>query len=97
MSDLISRSALLAKMKQTSRFFDVKFDIEEAPAVDAVPVVRCKYCKHYRHYGRTSLLIDGENKKAGWCQRRIRYDEEHRMLPDDFCSYGERRADGNDE
>lgn len=39
MSDLISRSALLAKMKQTSRYFAVKFDIEEAPAVDAVPMV----------------------------------------------------------
>ena len=44
MSDLISRSALLAKMKQTSRYFAVKFDIEEAPAVDAVPVVRCEEC-----------------------------------------------------
>lgn len=45
MSDLISRSALLEKMKQTSRYFDVKFDIEEAPAVDAVPVVHGRWVK----------------------------------------------------
>lgn len=55
---------------------------------DVVEVVRCKDCKHYRSYGRTSLLVDGKNIKAGWCQRRMRYDEEHRMLPTDFCSYG---------
>lgn len=56
---------------------------------DFVEVVRCKNCKHYHSYGRTSLLVDGKNIKAGWCQRRMRYDEEHRMLPTDFCSYGE--------
>lgn len=38
MNDLISRSALLEKMRRTSRYFDVKFDIEETPAVDAVEV-----------------------------------------------------------
>lgn len=58
---------------------------------DFVEVIRCKDCKHYKSYGRTSLLVDSKNIKAGWCQRRMRYDEEHRMLPDDFCSYGERR------
>lgn len=63
------------------------------PTIDAVQVVRCKDCKHYYHYGRTSVLVDGTNKKAGWCNRRVRYDEEHRMLSDDFCSYGERRCE----
>lgn len=65
--------------------------VDACPTVDAVPVVRCKECKHYRDYGKTSLLINGKNVKAGWCKRRIRYDEECRMLPDDFCSYGEAR------
>ena len=60
-----------------------------------VPVVRCKDCKHFWHYGKTSLFINGKNIKAGWCQRRIRYDEECRMTADDFCSYGERK-DGDD-
>ena len=66
-------------------------DILTAPTVDAVEVVRCRDCKHFRHYGKTSLFINGKNIKAGWCQRRIRYDEEYRMTADDFCSYGERK------
>ena len=65
--------------------------IEKAPTVDAVPVVRCKDCKHFKNYGKTSLLIDGKNIKAGWCHRRARYDEGYRMPPDGFCSYGERK------
>ena len=69
--------------------------IEMQPTVDAVEVVRCLECKHFRHYGKTSLFINGKNIKAGWCQRRIRYDEEYRMTADDFCSYGERK-DGAD-
>ena len=59
------------------------------------PVVRCKDCKHFKHYGKTSLLIDGEHIKAGWCYRRARYNEEYRMPPDGFCSYGERKDDAD--
>ena len=70
---------------------DVIMMIKTAPTVDAVPVVRCRECKHFRHYGKTSLFINGKNIKAGWCQRRISYDEEYRMTADDFCSYGERK------
>lgn len=68
--------------------------IEMQPTVDAVEVVRCRECKHFRHYGKTSLFINGKNIKAGWCQRRISYDEEYRMTADDFCSYGERKDGG---
>ena len=71
---------------------DVIMMIKTAPTVDAVPVVRCRECKHFRHYGKTSLFINGKNIKAGWCQRRISYDEEYRMTADDFCSYGERKG-----
>lgn len=69
--------------------------IEDAPTVDAVVVTRCEDCKHFKSYGTTSLRIDGKNIKAGWCHRRARYDEEYRMPPDGFCSYGERK-DGGD-
>ena len=62
----------------------------EIPTADVAEVVKCKDCTNYRCYGNTSLLVDGKNVKAGWCHRRARYDEEYRMLPDDFCSYGER-------
>ena len=63
-------------------------EIVAIPPADVAPVVRCKHCKYFRGYGKTSLFIDGKNVEAGWCERRIRYDEECRMLPDDFCSYG---------
>lgn len=69
--------------------------IKNAPTVDSVEVVRCRECKHFRHYGKTSLFINGKNIKAGWCLRRISYDEEYRMTADDFCSYGERK-EGDD-
>ena len=62
------------------------------PTADVVEVkCRCKDCKHYIKYGRTSLVFDGKNIQCGWCMLRAKTDEEHRMLPDDFCSYGERR------
>ena len=70
-----------------------KEEIRYAPTVDAVVVVRCKDCKHFKDYGKTSLRIDGKNIKAGWCHRRAWYDEEYRMPPDGFCSYGERKED----
>lgn len=66
-------------------------EIRRAPTVDAVVVTRCEDCKHFKSYGTTSLRIDGKNIKAGWCHRRARCDEEYRMPPDGFCSYGERR------
>lgn len=60
------------------------------PTAEVAEVVRCKDCKHYRYYGKTSLFVNGKNVDAGWCMRRTRQDEENRMLPSDFCSYGER-------
>ncbi len=40
---LIDANALLAKMRKTSRYFSIKFDIEEAPTVDAVEVVHGRW------------------------------------------------------
>ena len=42
---LIDADAFLEKMKRTSRYFDVVFDVEEMPTVDAVEIVRCEFCK----------------------------------------------------
>ena len=52
--------------------------INEAPTIDAVPVVRCGECKHYN----TSGCSEG----FGWCERM------DRGIHDDFfCSNGERK------
>ena len=103
MNDLISRSALLADIEETV-VFSVKDGqpsaeirgankitdrIKNAPAVDAVEVVRCKNCKH------SELEFFADNGTT----RTERYKCFHHRMGinvlehDDFCRYGERRAD----
>ena len=101
MAEYIEREALITKFKKmelgehglVERLFadGVYAVIAAFPTADVAPVTRCKDCKHFKSYGTTSLRIDGKNIKAGWCHRRARYDEEYRMPPDGFCSYGERK------
>ena len=58
-----------------------KEDIDKAPTIDAVPVVRCEDCKHY-------------DVGECVCPRMIMSDFAHFYpLPNFFCSYGERRND----
>lgn len=76
---LIDADALLEKMKKTDRYFNIKFDIEDAPTVDAVEVVRCKDC---RYFDENDCL-----EQFYWCNF-----SEDRRTPDDFCSYGESGA-----
>lgn len=61
--------------------------LKNAPTVDAVEVVRCKDCKHCdTFYPRKEI---GKEPTQVWYCDRYRCHRE----PDDFCSYGERRAD----
>ena len=55
--------------------------IDQAPTIDAVPVVRCKDCKYMIQWadGRYCTVWDGVNG----------------MGDDGFCNYGERRGDNN--
>ena len=52
---LIDANALLDKLIKTSRYFDVKFDIEEAPTVDAVEVVHGKWLTWKEQFPKTIL------------------------------------------
>ena len=66
--------------------------IEKAPAVDAVEVVRCKNCKRFMEYTE-ECKVDGAD---GDCYYRVMYSEDEQfraVMKDDFCSYGERRAE----
>lgn len=54
-------------------------DIDEAPTVDAVPVVRCRDCV----YAQSAKI----NKKGF----RICPASHMEITDDDFCSYGERK------
>ena len=80
-------------------YADVVFadDIENAPTVDAVEVVRCKDCmwsrpKDHREPTDTPRELICQCFKhhhipAPWGARMA-------VNPDDFCSYGERKSDG---
>lgn len=56
---------------------DCREALREAPTIDAVEVVRCRECKRHRKEGCIDMVWCGK-----WGSQR---------LPDDYCSYGERR------
>lgn len=60
---------------------DVNAVLKSLPAADVAPVVRCRECKHYTDWGACG------NTDNGW--------DAPQMGPDDFCSRGERKTDGN--
>ena len=78
---LIDADAFLEKMKRTSRYFNMVFDVEEMPTVDAVEVVRCRNCIHYFSGVCLKIYSDGNVSQDAWQERN----------EDDFCSYGERK------
>lgn len=51
-------------------------DIQAHPAADVVPVVRCRECIYHKNERKDILFCDNFERD---------------MLPDDFCSVGERR------
>ena len=57
-----------------------KDDIDDAPTIDAVQVVRCKDCKNY----------DGGEVEHEYDRCRHHWSA---VEPDDWCSFGERRQD----
>ena len=81
---LIDIDAFLEKMKRTSRYFDVLFDVEEMPTVDAVTVVRCRDCKH--HYWEQEPC---HGKSVHYC--KLPHMRGVEVFKEFFCYYGERK------
>ena len=100
MSDLISRSALkeemvkdlaasiyMSEMRKTDIAIRVLNRIDEAPAVDAVPVVRCRECAYAWKAKRTGTL---------YCELHESY--AFAVRPDGYCSRGAKmRGDADAE
>ena len=70
--------------------------IEDAPTVDAVPVVRCRECKHHRdkneqeqQYLVKDILICISPDATDDCWNAV--------WPDHFCSYGKRKRGADNE
>lgn len=59
----------------------IKKKVENAPTVDAVPVVRCKDCKH--HENEEIGMVYCPNQIGGWVGENW------------FCADGERKDDEN--
>ena len=64
--------------------------INDAPTINAVPVVRCRECKHHRdkdeqeqQYLAEDILICTSPDATDDCWNAV--------WPDHFCSYGERK------
>ena len=100
MPEYIEREALKAEALRLTGASEFAFDycfpywqfskcIKEAPAVDAVPVVRCKDCKHNGTW-QCHMEYDEYHPEA---------DIHHEMHgDDDFCSYGVKEdGESNDE
>ena len=81
---LIDADAFLEKMKRTSRYFDVVFDVEEMPTVDVVEVVRCRECKH--HYWEQEPC---HGKSVHYC--KLPHMRGVEVFKEFFCYYGERK------
>lgn len=103
MADLISRAAAIEYLMINMGWHDDDgYEVDDAdekrkvitdlvdgiPAVDAVPVVRCRDCKHGEptHNARGEAVIKCE--EICWLCRLPRL-----MEPDWFCADGERRED----
>ena len=86
MSEYIERGALIAAYDAAHKGppGGARKLMEEAPAVDVVPVVRCKDCVH------CTWLEEYPGSFYPFCTRDWCHQKE-----DDFCSHGERK-DGAD-
>lgn len=58
--------------------------LDDAPTVDAVPVVRCKDCKHWKTAEGVNL-----SKRVRLCTYHIWH--QYARHDEDFCSRGERK------
>ena len=101
MADLIDREALLEIYKNWIPQLASKEDegdrrgvetciavLEDAIAVDAVEVVRCKECKHWKPSGSKAGNSFSDMEYIGGCEFT-----NYCRRESDFCSYGEKRRD----
>ena len=90
---LIDADALPVNMSASNRpsYFELLDAIEDAPVIDAVPVVRCKDCNNY-----TGARGKDSGKPCGYGQCELPTGIRGIVCADDYCSFGERRdSDGN--
>ena len=81
--DLISRAAAVRALASSNGdYLDALERFERLPAVDAVPVVRCRDCVYYN--------TTGCGAGFGWCEDAV---VNTGVWDDFYCADGERRDD----
>ncbi len=92
MGDLIDARYIINRITEERRRwgddYDVEQvlgDIEDAPTIDAVEVVRCKDCKNW------NTVFDRDKAEYGLCRNFTQLEAKRK---DDFCSRAERKDDG---
>lgn len=63
-----------------------KDDVDNAPSVDAVEVVRCKDCRYYHVYFESNGHTEKGYGACDWINDKS-------VREDHYCSWGERRKD----
>ena len=61
-------------------------EVNIAPTIDAVPVVRCRECKHWKPSGSKAGNSFSDMEYIGGCEFT-----KYCRRESDFCSYGERK------
>ena len=90
MNDLISRAAAVRALASSNGdYLDALERFEKIPAVDVVPVVRCKDCEWFdcKNYVCNNDILAGRIADCG-CYPNFNVE------PDWFCADGERRDGG---
>lgn len=90
---LIDANTLISYMDECSKesrfrvyYGYAKSFIDDAPTIDAVPVVRCRECKHWKQTGSKGGNSISDMEYIGGCEF-----SKYLRRESDFCSYGERK------
>ena len=75
---LIDADALIKEAMKSSNYFIIKYAVQKAPTVDAVPVVRCKDCKWRNTIG---------------CDAFVAAQSVYACEDEGFCKWAERKED----
>lgn len=102
MNDYINRQTAVAELRKNMNYmraFGADRSIaviNEVPAADVQPVVRCKDCIHYMPHDWMFSEVWKSKNIADYPQNEIGCEWiDHYVKPDDYCSFAEQR-DGED-
>ena len=92
-NDVLKYTVLAGEVRNKYMEVVPVYYVREAPAVDAVEVVRCKDCKYWEPMNKGSWMV--RNRTDGVCRTFIEFQLAERYMTekDHFCSLGERREE----